>query len=73
VSSLVRQLRIAARVLLIKHEALVSAAVKVGLASGPSPEEGGAARACPAPPLPHEHARLRAMLLRMLSSGRGAA
>jgi hypothetical protein len=41
--------------------------------ASPLPDEGGAEQGLPlAPPLPHEHQRLRGMLLRMLNA-RGAA
>jgi hypothetical protein len=69
---LARQLRIAARVLLMKHEALVSAA-RVGASVPFPPDAGGAGQGLPlAPPLPLEHQRLRAMMLAMIGV-RGAA
>jgi hypothetical protein len=62
-NSVARHIRIAATVKLLELDALSAARV----ASVTSPDdEGGAVRACPAPPLPPDHVRLRAMLLRML-------
>ena len=69
-NSVARHLRIAATVKLLELDAIAAAAR--GFQASPLPREGGAERACPAPPLPSEHARLRKILLAMLGV-RGAA